>query len=240
MLDDADAFFEKFLRTLDDYAASNGLPPLLIWAEKMRIRLQEAIIANSGARGTEPVIYHPVAGRALWLAYAPPPPFDFWFAIDLARRLDFDFNLDWCFDRSFSRTHGRPYVLYDDLELANQTGNEMFVKDLSKVELAEQITDAAIHETGNLVIEWEHILDQYRPSAKVLADMREKIEHKQKFADLNEDYWLRLVRYLDEGMLLIDCLDLAMVSDRRAIEERLLLPPRPPSIPPQAGGSEIS
>ena len=49
-----------------------------------------------------------------------------------------------------------------------------------------------------------------------------------------------LIAYLKGFVLLLDALDLAMVSDRRAIEERLLLPPTPPSIPPQAGGSEIS
>ncbi|MCB0000846.1 MAG: hypothetical protein KDE56_34015, partial [Anaerolineales bacterium] len=45
--------------------------------------------------------------------------------------------------------------------------------------------------------------------------------------ELTEEQWQIVVTYLRGNKLLLDCLDLATVRDRAAIEAQMLLPPNP-------------
>ncbi|MCO5193343.1 MAG: hypothetical protein M9930_08635 [Anaerolineae bacterium] len=42
---------------------------------------------------------------------------------------------------------------------------------------------------------------------------------------ISYEQWILMADYLNATNLLVDCLKLAVVSDRTAIEDRLLLPP---------------
>jgi hypothetical protein len=62
----------------------------------------------------------------------------------------------------------------------------------------------------------------YEKSLRAVALKYRDIGHKW---ELNDEQYERMAQYLQASQLLVDCLQVAYVTDREAIENGLLLPP---------------
>ncbi len=71
----------------------------------------------------------------------------------------------------------------------------------------------------------EAVIRQHRPIAFELRRIEQEIWQRDDISQLNFDQWEKMADYLNATNLLVDCLKLAVVTDRTAIEDRLLLPP---------------
>jgi hypothetical protein len=98
-----------------------------------------------------------------------------------------------------------------------------FVRDTHTGELADALEQLEIPGEEIADDAWRSFINALQP----LMQQHRDIGHEWQLSD--KQVW-RLGTYLEASKLLLDCLNLAVVSDRAAIENRLLLPPA-------AGGS---
>lgn len=187
LLDNADAFFEKFLASVtrliqDDKRCS----ALLRWVKK------KAALSNRPKS----------AARALLLI------------VLLDRAADFELDDDSEPDLAFNSVDDDEDYYFNIIDLARSLARDLavkldhdrdihidIVKDLnlgSDIELARDL----LHDFG---VELEE----------------SDLEHNWR---LSESQCEDLIQYLEANLLLVECLDLAVVSDRVGIEKRLLLP----------------
>ena len=261
MLDDADAFFERFLNTLDAYAAENGLSPWLAWAEAKRIELEEAIRVDAAQRGIDPVIYRPAAGRIWWtlraltrertlarvrvltlararaLVLAVDLNLDLVRALDLARALALDlprtldlarafaFDLDLDLDRALALDLVRAFDF--DFARALNLARKSSLSELSQAlqTLQRPSSDAPEEQWRVFSDRLEELISQYRPSAQTFARFFYETQLPPELQQVSDKHIYSWRNYFKGIQFLLNCLNLAIVTDRRAIEDRLLLPP---------------
>jgi hypothetical protein len=69
------------------------------------------------------------------------------------------------------------------------------------------------------------IIRKYLPQFFDYQSIEVEISKRDDILQINNEQWKLLFDYLGATNLLVDCLKLAVVTDRTAIEDRLLLPP---------------
>jgi len=258
MLDNADEFFEKFLHILDSYAAENNLIPILKLAEAKRIELQEVNISYSKKIGTKPTLYRPSACRGGMLSLILNNDFEDPYTrfIGLSRKLilngflsfDRDMNLDFALvsipDMDFLRP-GDLHFNFDCFDFFNiRYTLDCFLNLISKLAIDVDVYPlgaalTSLERPDNSAAEWDkftenfkQILFDYRPSALILYRFKSELAEESKKHWWHHDILDALLTHLKGVNILIHALDIAYVSDRRAIEDRLLLPPEAPLNPP--------
>ena len=235
MLPEADAFFAAFQRALDDML--RGDERLLAYshwaAEKAKdyAYLGHPAIACSAARATATMMN----ARGLDLDLALD------LALDFSRILDLDLDLDHVLDLTldFSRALDLTFTLSRaralDLDLAiiyllhtrrhycenirqlmaafAQTSGEA-----SQAEFVQALNDLPLPIEEADEGEWQ----AYANNLQTLLIRYRNLGHDWNFTD---EQWRRIDQYEQGTALLAERLKLAAVSDRQAIENRLLLPP---------------
>lgn len=240
LLPNADRFFDSFLAALDRLVADQ--PPIvdrLEWAERKA--------------DTTPTSYKAEAVRALALNLVVN--------LDLALALSFD--LDLAFNRTVHRTHTRALALVLDpalnLDRARARNHFRFrYRDLDldralhRSRLLQDIIQDARRTSRLLGLYELHVALHGGPVAgkhsaspgiwQVLADyltahILAKLQPNPNW-NLSSEQTELLTTYLTANLLLLDCLAVAIVSDRDGIKARLLRPPAPKTKPPAPGGTE--
>jgi predicted NACHT family NTPase len=148
--------------------------------------------------------------RALARALARDLARDLDRALDLARALDLDlaFIFAWRFARLEYR-EGIRQLLPRLAQASAQTGQTEFAQALNNLPLPAEQANTLVWEA--YAFKLQALLIRYR-----------NIGHEWNFTDEQEQ---RLDQYEQGTLFLVECLNLAAVSDRKAIENRLLLPP---------------
>jgi hypothetical protein len=88
----------------------------------------------------------------------------------------------------------------------------------SQVEVANALNGLRLPAEGSNDTEWQAYVDKLQ----ALLTRYRNMGHEWNFTD---EQWLRIDQYEQGTVLLAECLRLAAVSDRKAIENRLLLSP---------------
>ncbi|MCO6450070.1 MAG: hypothetical protein J5I90_04705, partial [Caldilineales bacterium] len=111
-----------------------------------------------------------------------------------------------------------------DRDLARDLAKELKLDDL-----AAALDALTVPKSGASRSEWQAYAEQlqaiiaaHRPSVLVLRRVQQEIAESDSYPKLTNEQWRRMADYLKATGLLLDCLDVAYVSDRPAIEEQLL------------------
>jgi hypothetical protein len=225
MLDDADEFFEIFLNMLDDFAGENKrLDRLLFRADEEAKKIQrggelykkrsamlfitldiaDLLASHNKLAFVSKLAISIASDRA---PYYPYSPWDILRADTIAfvRILDFASDTDLAIDSAL--------FLYSDYNEALKLSKQMGL-----TELHHTLADLSVPPEDAPPEDWEkfadallNIINKYRPmdDYKFTTEEAEKVE-----------------QYLYGTKLLVDCLEVAYVSDREGIEDRLLRPPK--------------
>lgn len=220
LLDEADDFFAHFLDMLDKLVCEDAkLVEFLTWA------------AHKAASVNVP--YKPAAVRAYYassdpdlalaldfalfhtFARAPARACDRAIALDraiasalaIARDLNRAIARDRAFANTFTRAVARTFA--HALDRARGIRNTALYTALTELQRPDE--DAPAKAWDTFAVQLQAIMIEHRD-----------IGHDW---DFTEEQWETLDRYYTAAKLLVKCLDVAYVTDRAAIEERLLLPP---------------
>jgi len=213
MLSNADAFFKVFVNVLDTYIAGDAkLVELMTWA------------ADKSNRVAPP--YKAAALRSYYVALAFDRDraldrdrilaFDRdrarararHLALDLARDFDRDRARARDFDRALARASDRDRALAHDL-----------AKDMGMRALHHGLSVLAMPDPDAPPEAWR----DFRERLQALILERRNIGHDWELTTAQLD---TLGNYLTATQLLVECLDVAYVTDRAAIEDRLVRPPQ--------------
>jgi hypothetical protein len=212
MLPEADDFLAAFQRVLDDLIRGDErLLAYSRWAAnkaKDYAYLGHPVVARAAAHAT--VVrnhdYALVFARLFDLA----PHDGLTLPLDLAR--GFDLDLAFVVVLSCARSRQRQKVLQEWPRLVRASVH------VGPVEFAESLNNLRVPGENANYLEWEAYAYKFQA---VLIRYR-NIGHEWNFTD---EQRVRLEQYETGTRLLAECLKLAAVSDRKAIESRLLLPP---------------
>jgi hypothetical protein len=234
MLDDTIEFFEKFLTAVAGLIeADSKLLALLDWASK---------------KGTQPLVaYRPPALRALLLDHALNRAIEYSRAttlvfyrvqnfgqiLDLLRAIAHDIDPTLDFALGFNRTSylSIPFfarTLLSDklnraLELAKKLDSTGFQKELAALSFPAATDDD--DKWQGFAAKFITVLDKYENDWNPHQQIEVTDEDILLFTSLSEEQFNTWVLYLKANRLLVDCLKIAYVRDREAIEDQLLLPP---------------
>jgi hypothetical protein len=229
LLNDTDIFFEYFLYALDDLVRGDeGLIAFLAWAARKAATVQadyrlvslRSYYCCLAYAFTLDVIPARILVRTLGLGLALDGVIDrvqapaFFRILDLTRPLDCD--LDLTLDHALTFIIEGNHVLEGALTFALVRAQELGLDTLYR-ELSALVPppEAAYPE------EWHAFADRLQT---IIIEHRD-IGHNWHFT---KEQAHRLRRYFYAAELLVQCLNVANVSDRVAIEDSLLLPPELP------------
>jgi hypothetical protein len=199
LLPKADIFFKHFLEALDDLVAGDdALLEFLAW-----------VVRKAGSVETST---KPVDVRALYAKLA----FDF--ARDRALFLVLNFTLaaaredtsEPLLDLALALTLARLRIFGIAVELAIDLGEDALAQDLEDLEMPERDAESGVWDA--FTADLQGLMIKHRDIGHDWAFTPEQIQ--------------TLDHYLDATHFLLECLDVAYVTDREAIEDRLLRPPR--------------
>ncbi len=214
MLGNTDAFFDHFLHALDSLVWDDeNLIALLAWAAR------KASTVKSD--------YKTAAIRSYYCDRAIDR------ALDSERALDFDFAINLDFDRNLARALTLALALDRDLDrtlahaLAHALDRALDFDLALALALSQQLGLDALHQALSAL----NLPPQNAPTEAwnaFASDLQAiMIEHRAIGYDwhFGKEQARCLERYFYTAELLVQCLNLAIVTDRGAIEDRLLLPP---------------
>jgi len=230
--ENADEFFAEFQRAVIALISQDKiLVKLLNWANEKAIGSQ----SSYKIAAVRSVYIFLALARALALALTRA------LARDLARDLDFDRALDFALDLALALDRALPtniktdYLLVTTLLTINRFGygynyqklrNEIpkFSAFFAKlVELCEEFPDLQT-ELRHLTLPTENDRQSiWKDFGSRLRDIMQRHRNIGHEWDLTEVQVKKLGSYLEANIFLVECLKLAMVSDRKAIEDRVLL-----------------
>lgn len=246
LLDNADGFFEQFLHALDDLVRDDAeLVAFFDWAARKAASVEAdykpaalrsyychltQVLARARARAFALVLNLDLAldldlvrdrdlDRVLDFILGIGLAFDFALALDLVRNrdlaLDLDLDLTLALALGLARDRNRDLALARDRALATsrQLGLTTLHQALSA--LAPPPEDGPSEDWRAFGDGLQAIMIEHRDSGHDWAFTEEQVEC--------------LRAYFYAVRVLVECLDLAYVTDRAAIEDRLLLPPTQPT-----------
>ena len=161
------------------------------------------------------------------------------FNFDFVSSLDGDFDLDGVLARAFARTLALALSCALNIELDLAIAFDL-ARDLDHARACSRALGADDLHQALAVLALpaaEHDLEEWRAFADTLQAIM--VAHRDIGHDWNftPEQVRRLERYLYAAHLLGECLDLARVTDRPAIESYLLLPPNQTTAPPANTGA---
>ena len=224
MLDDATEFFEKYLTAVTGLLeAELQLLALLNWAAK---------------KGTQPLVaYRQPALRAflLHLARARALALDravaFDHALDQALDLTLDLDLDLAGVLALARVLDLDLDPALDLDPVLDLAREVAIK-LNLTDFQSELAALSLPAPDDDAETWQAfakafaaVLDKYQDAWNPYRQIAVPDEDAALFTSLSNQHLDVWVRYLAANKLLVDCLKIAYVPDREAIEDQLLLPP---------------
>jgi len=232
MLDDVDGFFEPFLNRIDEFALKKTLKKILPQEGEpfsLKQRANLVFLELETAFDLFPTSSLASAlDQILPLSSAQDLPFEMARALALDLKLALDFGDECALRLSLSRSirfssqfvsghtiaFGRPAwyshilkMFENTLSLSKRKGPGICHHLLSRLSIPSEKASQMI---------WQEFGDSLLEIFKMTFPI-EKYEFSQ-----NECY--EITRYLEATQLLLDCLDVAHVSDRKAIEDQLLRP----------------
>ncbi|MBN2394577.1 MAG: NACHT domain-containing NTPase [Anaerolineae bacterium] len=240
MLDDADDFSAHFMDALDAIAHDDDkLATFLAWAQRKAATVQAS--------------YHPAAVRAYYaylnLALYP----SLFFGLNRDHVFSFDISLDLNIELTirigtsglptteaqdsifFSLANAFELVRALDLNLAHALARD---RDLSIAvflnrDLAKELDLKDLHRTLTAfdpLTENVHNVAGQDFAAQLHTNIVENYDIGYDW-DFTEEQARAMEHYFTAANLLVECLDVAYVTDRATIEDRLLLPPTPQESP---------
>jgi len=225
-LDNADGFFQSFKRAMDNLIKQDKkLVALLQWADKKAL-----VVETSHKIGAVRSFYFFLAhdralahDHALDLALAHDRSLARDLALALALALDPEFSIDYLLHTVLQV--GLIFKKIKDYQ--NIRSNiPKFKQSFSKVinrsgllySLSQALRSLAIPSTRSKQSEWEVFERELRP----IMQRERNIGYEW---NLTEQQMETLETYLRANLLMLECLKLAAVSNRKAIEDSVLLPP---------------
>jgi hypothetical protein len=247
LLDDADDFFVLFRRAVDNLiAADELLVEILAWAE------QKAAAASPS--------FKPAAARAIYLFLTLDLTFNLTRLPDLDRVRDLALNLarvsdltrvrDLALGRSGNPTDAGTWAMAMDMTLTDALKSASVIDQIYDTQISKLIPPEFVAFWAKAV-ELGHQVDS--DLSRALTELKFPTEDDgwpvwKKFErdlwalaeeralthcwELNGQQLKRLANYLEASKLLVDCLELAYVSNRTEIEQGLLRPPGNPTLSP--------
>lgn len=246
MLDDATEFCELYLKAAGQMVAAEGkIVAQLRWCEQKRAQV-EVPYHQTAVRSFLLLQY---CDRDFVIAFALDRVFALALALALDHALDLTFDLALSLSHTFGRTsnfdHDLAFVLKRDLDLVfafapdrdfdlDHAINRAFevAKTLELGTFMAELKTLAVPEQNGKKVEWQAfghdlatILDKYGADWNPYVQMPVTKEDLDDNWDLSDEQKVVLVQYLKANLLLVNCMKIAYVPNRQAIEDQILLPP---------------
>ncbi len=247
---DANKFFTLFMARLNEMVADNGgIQGVLAWAVEKQEQYTEWALAQekqvTDSERVKKLAYRPISLRAHYLSRALALDLDLARDLDLAvaRALDLDRALARA--RDLARALARDRAHYLSLSLALSLALALardrdrdralaLARDLGLYALADRLADLSVPSKDALEAEWAAYAEALRPLIDESRDLT-GLRRIEEIITAEEKAWLEAIEwdkasvkaftaYVEGTNLLVDCLELAMISNRAGIEARLLVP----------------